>query len=277
MLAVLITNLTVFMTSIAAAIFFFWQIESSSSDNANTNNTSHASYKVPSLVGRQYEQVQKELKVDHNWQVVALGYVSKQNQKPGAITDQTPLPNTLLQSGGKISVHVERPAATPPEPSAPPISKTMDLQNQTSDRSAIMQNPAMSAAIANTNSDKTSRDNGEPVPQEPKDAVAYCLRAKTFLEKGDADQAIRDYTQGIRLAPINSTAFIANAYFARGMAYMEKRDYNRAVSDFTEIIQLLPNNSEAYYNRATAYHLAGRDDLANADYAKSLQVKAGGR
>jgi hypothetical protein len=56
---------------------------------------------------------------------------------------------------------------------------------------------------------------------------AYILRAGAYLDRGQADAAIADYSAAINLAPAN-----AAAYVGRARAYFRKGDRDRAVIDF---------------------------------------------
>jgi hypothetical protein len=56
---------------------------------------------------------------------------------------------------------------------------------------------------------------------------AYILRAGAYLDRGQADAAIADYSAAINLAPAN-----AAAYVGRALAYFRKGDRDRAVIDF---------------------------------------------
>jgi tetratricopeptide (TPR) repeat protein len=56
---------------------------------------------------------------------------------------------------------------------------------------------------------------------------AYIFRAGAYLDRGQADAAIADYSAAINLAPAN-----AAAYVGRALAYFHKGDRDRAVIDF---------------------------------------------
>ena len=65
-----------------------------------------------------------------------------------------------------------------------------------------------------------------------------------YNEKGDLDNAIKDFTTAIHLKPD-----YANAYNGRGAAYAKKGKFNSAIVNFTKAIELDPDYAEAYYNR----------------------------
>ena len=59
---------------------------------------------------------------------------------------------------------------------------------------------------------------------DPKDAIAYCNRGNAYLQKGDLDRAIADYSETMRLKPDCA----AEVYFGRGTAYFQQEEYVRA-------------------------------------------------
>jgi TonB family protein len=80
--------------------------------------------------------------------------------------------------------------------------------------------------------------------------VAYDERGKAYVNKGDYDRAIADFTMFIQLNPDH-----ADAYDHRGAAYGEKGDLDQAIADFDRAIQLNPRLQSAYENRDYAYKL----------------------
>lgn len=85
---------------------------------------------------------------------------------------------------------------------------------------------------------------------------AYCKG----LTATNPDERVRWLTvaAGIdpRLAPI---------YWGRGTAWVEKGDNDRAIQDYTRAIELRPDYAGAYRSRAAAYFLKRDYDLAWAD------------
>jgi len=67
----------------------------------------------------------------------------------------------------------------------------------------------------------------DPDAAAPDRDNAYVLRAGAYLNRGQADAAIADYSAAINLAPAN-----AAAYLGRALAYFRKGDHDRAVIDF---------------------------------------------
>ena len=69
-------------------------------------------------------------------------------------------------------------------------------------------------------------------------------------------------------------AYFFDGYFLRGEIHMEKGDYNDAVRDFTAQIEKDPEFIEPYEMRAAAYRRLGMDSRAAADEQKAAELSA---
>jgi tetratricopeptide (TPR) repeat protein len=85
-------------------------------------------------------------------------------------------------------------------------------------------------------------------------------------EDDEVDEAIRTYSESIRLAPT------AEAYNDRGIAHFDKGQWDDAISDYTEAIRLDKNHGEAYNNRAWTQLKAGRASLALEDANAAVRL-----
>jgi tetratricopeptide (TPR) repeat protein len=65
---------------------------------------------------------------------------------------------------------------------------------------------------------------------------------------------------------LERTALTAEDYYARGLEYLENGDYDSAIAEFTQAINLNPDFAEAYYNRSEAYYRLG-NAYANYNWA----------
>ena len=95
--------------------------------------------------------------------------------------------------------------------------------------------------------------------QDHQDALEAYSRGLEYLDYNEPDQAIRAFTEALKLNPRH-----VHAYFARGCAWAERGNLERAIADYNETIRLDPNYAAAYSNRAAALHRSG-DALAAAD------------
>ncbi len=96
---------------------------------------------------------------------------------------------------------------------------------------------------------------------------ACCTRASDYLNKGEYDSAIAEYTEAIRFNPGMSLA-----HQARGGAYFLKGEFEKAIADYTEAIRLAPNDGELYASRGLAYEQNGSKVNAEADFAQAKKL-----
>jgi len=98
-------------------------------------------------------------------------------------------------------------------------------------------------------------------------AIAYYNRANAYVEKGNDNKAIEDFTAAIELDPEAVRALIN-----RANAYARKADFELAVADFNAAVKLDPNQSKIYLNRGGTYYDRGEYAKALADYDKTVEL-----
>jgi tetratricopeptide (TPR) repeat protein len=106
--------------------------------------------------------------------------------------------------------------------------------------------------------------------KRPALAQDYFNRASAYDFAGDADHALPDFDQAIKLAPKN-----AAAYYRRGTIYWLKADYDRAIADFTRAIKVDPKQALYFSYRGYAHYAKGQFDLAINDYDQVLKLQPG--
>ena len=97
-------------------------------------------------------------------------------------------------------------------------------------------------------------------------ALVYGNRGWCYTKKQKDDQAIRDFTESIRIDPRPLYSVLD-----RGLAYVRKGEYEKARVDLTTTLQKDPNQTEAYFNRAWIYMFRGDWDLAIADFSEAVR------
>jgi tetratricopeptide (TPR) repeat protein len=106
--------------------------------------------------------------------------------------------------------------------------------------------------------DRAIADFTQAIRLNPKDALAYSNRGLTWADKGDFDRAIVDYTTAIRLAPLPRSDLPGiphvNIHHNRGIAWAKKGDLDRALADYDEAIRLDPGFAFAYYTRGVVWY-----------------------
>jgi len=100
----------------------------------------------------------------------------------------------------------------------------------------------------------------------PGHAVFYGARGMACYRNRQYENAISDFTEAILLAPIHAVY-----YGARGMAYFRNKQYDNAVSDFANTVRLNPETLFACWGRALLYHETGEYDKAIDEYTEILK------
>ncbi len=100
-----------------------------------------------------------------------------------------------------------------------------------------------------------------------KDAEVYNDQGIAYYYLKKHQQAIKDYTQTIKLNPQD-----AKAFYNRGNAYKNLKDYQQAIKDYTQAIKLNPKDTDAYASRGIVSHKLGNYTAALSDYQKVLTL-----
>ncbi|MCH8008749.1 MAG: fused MFS/spermidine synthase [Chloroflexi bacterium] len=98
-------------------------------------------------------------------------------------------------------------------------------------------------------------------------AQAHNNRGAVYARIGQAERAIQDYHEAVRLEPQ-----YALAYFNRGAAYLDLGQFQRAIDDLDEATRLDTGLAGAYASRAVAYTALGEDAQAAADIDRALEL-----
>jgi tetratricopeptide (TPR) repeat protein len=104
-----------------------------------------------------------------------------------------------------------------------------------------------------------------PVPRLLPDL--YVDRAVTLAQAGKDDEALRDLTQALVLAPGKAEAFVLRSAARRRLGNLPG-----ALTDAEQAIALAPSNPEAYLERGDVYLALKRVDDARTDWVKVLDL-----
>lgn len=99
-------------------------------------------------------------------------------------------------------------------------------------------------------------------------ALVFGNRGSCYTRKEMDEQAIRDFTESIRLDPRP-----LYSVFDRGLAYVRKGEYEKARADLNVTLQKDPNLTEAYFNRAWIYMFRGEWEGAIADFSEAIRCQ----
>jgi tetratricopeptide (TPR) repeat protein len=107
----------------------------------------------------------------------------------------------------------------------------------------------------------------EDTNESTKTATAYCADGEGALKRGEYTQAVRAYTQALKLDPD-----LVTAYKNRARAHLGKGDHEKALADFTEVIRFAPQDPEGYVVRGTAHRERGDADKAIGDFTRATTL-----
>ena len=105
------------------------------------------------------------------------------------------------------------------------------------------------------------------IATNPKVAEAYNNRGLAFYNLKLYQEAIKDFSQSIRMKEK-----YAEAYNNRGNAYYELDQYEKARADFDQSIRLRPKYSKAHMNRGLAYYQMEDLDQACKDFKRACDL-----
>jgi len=145
------------------------------------------------------------------------------------------------------------------------------LKERVSNSSSGRQHP-QSAKLNNPKWDKGDfvfsfggNEQNENVPRAGLDSYNQGL---AFLNRGEYEKAIAEFTRSIRSNMINS----ALAYKHRGNSYFSQGEYEKAVADYGQTLLIYPDETSVYVNRGAAYYQL--NDMRNAldDLSKAIAL-----
>ncbi len=112
-------------------------------------------------------------------------------------------------------------------------------------------------------------------PPSVAEDLKSCGKGLSAAKKGKFDDAIKFYDQCVSKGKLKPRTE-ARWRYKRASTYLAKRRVKEAIRDFSEAIRLNPKYSLAYGSRGLSYEADGQKALATSDYkkARSLGLKA---
>lgn len=100
-------------------------------------------------------------------------------------------------------------------------------------------------------------------------ALAYTYRGASYLVISNLDGAISDLQRAIQLDPMDAFAHLNLA-----CAYRAKGEFEKSVKGFSDYLKLNPTNDFAYKNRASVYNIQGEFNKALRDWNEGLRLNS---
>lgn len=104
----------------------------------------------------------------------------------------------------------------------------------------------------------------------PRSAVAYAERGLSYMELQQYDAAIRDYHEALEIG-LNQAEQTALVYLRLADAHIRQNDVQAALRDLDQSIEAQPT-SGAYYLRGTIYQALNRQEDAQRDFDRALEL-----
>lgn len=119
------------------------------------------------------------------------------------------------------------------------------------------------------NHDEAIRCYTEAIRLNSNNAHAYNNRGFAYDNKGDLKSAMEDYALAIELEPDSYYP-----YSNRGFARYNQGDIEGAIQDYNHWVRLQPEHADAYYNRGLAHFEKGDLDKAIKDYNEAIRLNS---
>jgi hypothetical protein len=116
-----------------------------------------------------------------------------------------------------------------------------------------------------------NRPKKEPRKADTENATDWGQKALALWQNGvysDPNQAVALWDKAIA-----NDSRSAESYNNRGLAHFNLKKYSQAIKDYSQAIRIKPDYVAAYNNRGNAYYELAQYDLAEADYNQSLGFK----
>jgi len=118
---------------------------------------------------------------------------------------------------------------------------------------------------------KSEADFTKVISLDPANVEAYYNRGTLYYRTKEYAKSIADLDKYIALSPADKN-LMADGYENRGLAFRFSGNAARSVEDLTKAIELAPTKNR-YLNRAAAYRLLKKVDLADADEKKAATIQ----
>ncbi len=108
----------------------------------------------------------------------------------------------------------------------------------------------------------------EQIKENPNEPYLHAFRGWSNHKTGKSEDALKDYSEAIRLAP-KASDWLNN----RALIYSNLKKYDEALEDYTKALGLRPNSALYLRNRARVYRLKGEHEKGVADLKAAVKVE----
>jgi len=108
----------------------------------------------------------------------------------------------------------------------------------------------------------------EAIRSNPRDTVSYINRAFEFLQKGDYQRSVADYSKAIELDPARW-----DSHQGRAWAYFKMGKAAQGLADAEASLKLKPNAAQTLDTRGHILEVLGRREEAIADFRRALAIE----
>jgi tetratricopeptide (TPR) repeat protein len=132
--------------------------------------------------------------------------------------------------------------------------------------------PYLNRAVAEHNLNQQGlalADLDKVLDLDPASIRAYNERGQIYLERGQAQKAVLEFSKSIKVKPT------LDGYYQRGEAYEKQAEHQKAIVDFNAAVIESGEAPYAYRARAVAKRNSGDRDGAAADEQRAQQIETG--
>ncbi len=184
---------------------------------------------------------------------------------------QTPVfgKSDLFRRGDVVFVS---PKGAAPSPVVAPVRRVEEVdrlknadessKNEARERPKRVSGPTFSPSARRTDAVNKATDNYDVAAE-----ADHYAKGNAYLENGEYDSAISEFTKAIALNPKN-----AASHNQRGAAYKNKGATDLAINDLLKSVELSPRFDVYYTNLAHLYIEKGEYDLALDKYTRAMEI-----
>ena len=107
----------------------------------------------------------------------------------------------------------------------------------------------------------------------PDNAVAYCHRGHVYRRFERYGEAIKDYTEAIKITIDDDVISLSGLYSFLGGAHYDVKQYEEALRSYTKAINLYEKTLSVYEGRGNVYEKLGMYEDAIKDWERQIRIE----